>query len=269
MKSLKEFLPTIENDNDITESRRVEIDLAALFPVGEHGLYMYYGRIGMGKTYAMTADVLEALRHGKVVYTNYPIFYEGYNETEHWPYLLLGFLGIKRTFYNFPKENLRQIVVDENFHETLSKLTDCIVALDEGYVVFDSYQMAKISMTERQNVLHTRHFDRSIWITAQRPTNVHVVMRSQVNVFYRVRKMISWPVVVFQRCEYDLASNETVDEEEPFSMKLYIGRKRIFEAYNTKYLRYGAKSSQSVLVEALRLGWWRATRALFGFRRKG
>ena len=60
---------------------------------------------------------------------------------------------MKRDYYEFMKSNLHFIEVDEHFHDRLSELTDCIVALDEGYVAFDSYEMAKMSMKKRKNVL--------------------------------------------------------------------------------------------------------------------
>lgn len=220
-------------------------DLSSIFPPAEHGIYAYYGRIGHGKTYAMTADVLEALNRGQVVYTNYPIDWQGYDERENLLYLLLGVLRMKRKFYVFASDNLRYIEVDDNFQDKFSRLTDCIVAIDEGYVAFDSYEMAKMSLRKRKNILHTRHFDRSIWYTTQRPTNIHAVMRFNTNVFYKCTRMLKWPVAVFRREEYDL-SGDDVDESTPLSTKLYRGKLSIFMAYDTKYIRQGQESSQSV-----------------------
>jgi len=242
----------------VEDSRRDQINLLNLFPPGEHGIYMYYGRIGSGKTYAMTADILEALHKGKVVYTNYPINYMGYDQSWSFFWLLLGLFGVKRKYYNFSKDNLRRIEIDADFQDTFSELTDCIVALDEGYVVFDSYQMAKMPLKNRKNVYHTRHFDRSIWITSQRPTAVHVSMRSQVNVFYKITRLIKiGSFLLFRRQELDMASDETVDENKVYSTKLYIGKKDIFNAYDTKYLRQGANASQYVHVDIIRLSYSR------------
>jgi len=228
---------------------REEIDIGSLIPKSEHGIYAYYGRLGQGKTYAMTADILHALSQGKVVYTNYPINWEGYDERFSLVYLIIGFLGLRKRYYEFSSSNLRRIEIDEDFHEKLSQLTDCIVALDEGYVAFDSYEMAKMSMLKRKNVLHTRHFDRSIWYTTQRPSAVHVAMRAQTNVFYKVRKfqIPFLKIPIFRRTEHDLGSDESVNENETFSTQFYWGSKRVFQAYDTKYLRDGLSSSQEVL----------------------
>jgi hypothetical protein len=224
------------------------IDLAELFPPGEHGMYAYYGRIGQGKTYAMTADIISALKRGQVVYTNYPIDWKGFDERSFFPAIFFSLFGIKNQFYEFFSKNLRRIEVDENFHDKLGDLTDCIVALDEGYVAFDSYEMAKLSMKKRKNVLHTRHFDRSIWYTTQRTNAVHITLRAQTNVFYKITKLWSFLFVVFRRQEFDLGSDDGVDETKAYSTKLYLGKKSIFNSYNTKYLRYGAKASQIIDV---------------------
>jgi len=221
------------------------IDIGKILPRQEHGIYAYYGRIGQGKTYAMTADVIEALKRGRVVYTNYPINWNGFDQRTSIFWLFLGVLGIKRKFLRFKPDNLHRIEIDDQFHDNLAKITDAIVALDEGYVVMDSYEMTRMSMKKRKNVLHTRHFDRSIWYTTQRPTGVHVTLRSQTNVFYKVQKLLTWPFVVFRRQEFDLASDESVDESKPLSTKLYLGKPFIFHAYDTKYLRYGANASQN------------------------
>jgi len=224
------------------------VDMGDLFPPGEHGIYCYYGRIGQGKTYAMTSDIISALMNGKVVYVNYPIDWSGFDERKNLASLFMSLLGIKNKFYEFYKDNLKQIEVDENFHTKLSQLTDCIVALDEGYVAFDSYEMAKMSMAKRQNVLHTRHFDRSIWYTTQRPNAVHVTMRAQTNVFYKITKIWSTFFLLFRRQELDLGSDDSVDENNVYSTKLYLGKKKVFKAYNTKYLRYGKERSQKVHI---------------------
>jgi len=233
---------------DLLQSDKPPIDLSELFPPLEHGLYAYYGRIGQGKTYAMTADILQALARGNVVYTNYPIDWRGYDERDNWSAVFLSLFFVKNKFYQFSESNLRRIEIDETFHDTLSTLTDCIVALDEGYVAFDSYEMTKMSMKKRKNVLHTRHFDRSIWYTTQRPNAVHVTMRAQTNVFYKVTKLINFAgIVLFRRQELDLGSDDSVDENEVYSTKFYLGKSSIFEAYDTKYLRQGALASQQVL----------------------
>ena len=237
------------------EGKRVsEIELLDLFPSSEGMITQYYGRIGSGKTYSATADALELLRRGKVVYTNWKLHYEGTDErqSKFRVFVALVFPWIRR-FYVFPKENLHYLEVDEHFHDKLGKLTDCHIFLDEGHVVFDSYEMAKMSLEKRKNVLHTRHFNRSIHIISQRPTAVHVTMRANVNVFYRCTKIWSFgPLVRFKRTEFQDMLNESVDENEEkiAGVKYYWGSKKVFDAYDSHYLRGDVGTSQRLLFEA-------------------
>ena len=231
-----------------------EIELLDLFPPSEGMITQYYGRIGSGKTYAATADVLDLLRRGKVVYTNWHINYDGYDESKSWPYIIFSIIfPWRKRFFQFPKENLKYLPVDKNFHEKLSTITDAHIFLDEGHTAFDSYEMARMPLERRMSILHTRHFDRSIHIVSQRPTAVHVVMRANVNVFYRCERLANllW-VPRFRRTEYQDLLNESVDEDEEkaISVKYYWGKNRIFDAYDTKYLRGETPASQRVLFSA-------------------
>jgi len=59
-------------------------------------------------------------------------------------------------------------------------------------------------------------------------------------------------LVRFSRTEYQDMLGETVDEAEPISVKTYWGNARVFNAYNSKYLRGGIARSQVVYVN----GWY-------------
>jgi len=200
----------------------------------EHGIYCYYGRLGQGKTYALVRDVLRALNDGAVVYTNFTIRWNGYDERQNPFAVFLASIGLKTKFVSFPSSNLRYMKTDELWHEKFSKLKNCIVAVDEAYVLFDSYQMSKMPMSQRLSILQTRKFDRSIWYTTQRPTSVHAVMRGMTNVFYRCEKWNVPFITLFARDEFDLASDETVDIENRLGRKLYWGDEKFFSMYDTK-----------------------------------
>lgn len=200
----------------------------------EHGIFCYYGRLGQGKTYALVRDTLSALNAGAVVYSNFTINWDGYDERKNPFAVFLAGIGLKKKFISFPKSNLRQMPTDENWHREFGKLRNCIVVIDEAYVLFDSYQMSKMPMSQRLNILQTRKFDRSIWYTTQRPTSVHAVMRGMTNVFYRCEKWNVPFMTLFARDEFDLASDETVDIENRLSRKLYRGESKYFNMYNTK-----------------------------------
>lgn len=238
-------------------NRIEEIELLDLFPADEGEITQRYGRIGQGKTYGATADVLDELRFGHAVYVNWDINFEGIDQRKSLIHIIGSILfPWNNTFYNFPKENLRKITIDESFVENFSKLTDCSVYLDEGHVVFDSYEMAKMSMEKRVAVLHTRHFNRSIHIISQRPTAIHRMLRANVNRFYKYEKLLHiGNFQLFRRQEFQDMADENVVEDEPISTKLYIGRKHIFEAYNSKYLRGDTPQSQHVRFEAYHLNY--------------
>jgi len=246
-------------------SRVNEIELLDLFQAPEGEITQRYGRIGQGKTYGAVVDILDELARGHVVYTNFHLNFQGYDQRKSLTYILGGLLFPWRSrYYNFPKENLRYIAVDADFVKNFSKLTDCSVYLDEGHVVFDSYEMAKMSMDKRVAVLHTRHFNRSIHIISQRPTAVHRMMRANVNRFYKYEKLIHFSnFILFRRTEYQDMTDETVDEAQPISVKLYIGSKRIMNMYDSKYLRGDTPDSQSVHFEAYDVPYWRKLQ-LFG-----
>jgi len=259
----------------VVGKRVEEIDLVGLFPANEGMITQYYGRIGSGKTYAATSDILEKLRRGNVVYANWRIHYEGTDERKSWAYILLGLIWpFKRRYYYFPKENLKYFEFSDkwamqeakpqggfykDFTEWLSTRTDCDIFGDEGHVMFDSYAGTRMSIDKRTAVLHTRHFNRSIHIISQRPTAVHVSMRANVNIFYRCEQIWSWGgfLVRFKRSEYQDMQGETVDEDEEkvLSVKYYWGKKRVFEAYDTKYLRGDMPQSDKVAFEAYDVGY--------------
>jgi len=232
----------------------LEIDLVGLFSPQDGEITQRYGRIGQGKTYGATADVLDELKRGHVVYTNWKMNYEGFDQRESWLFVIGSILFFWRSkLFYFPKENLRYLPIDENFMDTFEKLTDCSVYLDEGHVIFDSYEMAKMSMQKRVAVLHTRHFNRSIHIISQRPTAIHVMMRANVNRFYKYEKLISSPFLLFRRTEFQDMTGETVDEEQPIGVKLYLGSKKIYSMYDSKYLRGNTPDSQSVFFEGFKV----------------
>jgi len=233
------------------------VDLLSLFKSPEGEITQRYGRIGQGKTYGATADVLDELSRGRVVYANWRINYDGFDQRDSWLYLVssLLFPWVNR-FYKFPKENLHYLPIDENFLDKFSTLTDCSVYIDEGHVIFDSYEMAKMSMQKRVAVLHTRHFNRSIHIISQRPTAIHVMMRANVNRFYKYEKWLTKPFILFVRTEYQDMSGESVDEEKPLSRKFYIGSKAIYKAYDSKYLRGDMQDSQQVHVTGFKINYF-------------
>lgn len=243
-----------------------DIDLMDFFPYEEAGLYQWFGRPGQGKTYLATREVLRRLKEGRVVYTNWKIEWDGYDERKSIKALLFSFFTGRELIY-LKKDNWKFIDIDEHFVDTLEKLTDCEVFLDEGHVVFDSYEMAKMSIQKRKAVLHTRHFDRTIHVISQRFTAIHPTIRENVNAYYECKKVFQWgKFILFRKTELDTIGDK-LDLENPVNTELVVSRKEVFNAYSSKYLRYDMESSQKPEFELYKytrkealLALWRAFR---------
>jgi len=80
--------------------RKLEVtqEILDLFEPAEGSLEMYYGQIGNGKTYAATADVLDLVRRGRVVYVNWRINYNGFDERSSFIHLFFKTLFFKDKF---------------------------------------------------------------------------------------------------------------------------------------------------------------------------
>jgi len=231
-----------------------EQELIDLFEPDEGTVNFYYGRIGNGKTYSATADILELLRKGRVVYCNWRIDFAGFDEREHFAYAFMRFLLGRKRFYKFNKENLQYFSPDDVDIKFLGKLTDCEIFIDEGQWIFDSYKGTDFSVEKRKLILHTRHFNRSLNIISQRTQALHVTARGQVNRFFKCEKKMSWPFLIFKRTEYqDMKENDVDEEAEPISEKTYFASSKVLNAYNSKYMRGGVQKSQEVKFEAFDL----------------
>lgn len=246
--------------------QQLTFDWHNFFPAQEGEIDQYFGKIRNGKTYIATADAYKDLCKGKIVYANWHIQWQGYDERKSKWHLFWGALGIKRVYKKFPKENFHYLPVDANFFSVFETLTDCIVYLDEGHIAFDSYEMAKMDIGRRAAVLHTGHYDRTIKIISQRPTAIHVTLRANVNRFFQCVKIIDLKKIpllgrflpslrLFKRVEYqETTGQETVDLTMPEGTRFYWGKKKVYELYNTKYLRGDTPDSQPNFAQMFRLG---------------
>lgn len=251
-----------------------KIDNIKRFSPPEGSLNMYYGAIGSGKTYNATADIIDLLKAGQVVYCSWPVALDEYFDDRESLFLSIVNFILHRKFYF-------RIHVKENFHyfdqvnwklydsqgqltkswdrqadfmEWLNSLSFCHIFVDEAYRLFDSYEKTNMSMTKRVFALETRHNFRHINILAQRPTSIQVSQRSQVNRFYKCLKLATWPWIRFGRFEYQDMTGETVDEsQDPVSKKTYWASNKIFNAYNSYYL--GKPPSQYPSYETFFLTW--------------
>jgi len=213
------------------------------FRAPEGSVNFYYGRIGSGKTYAATADILDLLDQGFKVYANWRIAWPGNDTRTRRLRAFLGlFLGFRRQDY-IPPSNFHYLdpSKEQDDIDYLAELTDCFVFIDEGQNLLDSYKGTEFSKKKRQFIQYTRHLHRTINIIAQRTQSVQVTARAQVNRFYKCERKFFpfWPR--FVRKEFADIAGEDVDEsdESLVSEKHYWGKKRVFRAYDSKYMRAG------------------------------
>jgi hypothetical protein len=246
-------------------------DLVDAFSASEGSINMYYGLIGNGKTYNATADIIHLLKQGKVVYANWHIVVQDFDDRESFFMLFKNTVLFRKRFYRIPcAQNLHYFDPDDfestvELVEFLSKLNDCHIFFDEGQDMFDSYEGTRFSKAKRRLILHTRHYHRTLNIISQRPTAIQVSARGNVNRFYKCVKIASWPWIRFGRFEFQEMTGETVDEtKDPISRKTYWANPKIFASYNTSYLADGIPKSQQVFFQA-----WDLTLKdkIFAFRR--
>lgn len=229
---------------------KINESILDFFPIDEGFIDQYFGKIRQGKTYIATADALRDLESGRIVYANWRIKFDGYDERKSYWKRFLALIGLKRYFFYFPPENFHYLPLSnpcewqkkyglKNFHEVFSTLTDCVVYLDEGHIVFDSYLLTRMPPEQRGSILHTAHFNRTIKIISQRPTAIHVTLRANVNRFFQCEKTFDFAgIKVFRKTEYqEMTNDENVDLDQPESSVRYWGHGKIYDAYDTKYLR--------------------------------
>jgi len=212
-------------------------DIMDLFEPVEGEVTLYYGRIRNGKTYAATADILELLDRGEVVYANWNVNWDGQDQRESFGVAVAKMLTGRQDFFHFKRENFHYINPDDIDIAYLGRLVNVHIFIDEGQWIFNSHVKNHDPET-RKLILHNGHYCRSLNIITQRPVNIFKDMRSQVNVWYKCEKRLSWPFIVFQKTRIEDMKDDLPDEENPVGRpKTYIADKRVFKAYSTHAMR--------------------------------
>lgn len=236
-----------------------------MFLPDEGELQLIYGRIGQGKTTLAVTQIFDDLMRGQVVYSSFPLNWDGFDQRQSLLHLFVGLvIPFYRVYKKFPKENWHYLdCYKKDIWDQLYSLNDCKIYLDDVIVkLFDSYEKTDFSKGKRQWAFETRHFNRSITLVTQRPNQVQVALRSQVNRFYKCEKVMQWPLLLFRRTEYQDMAMESVDESKPVDSVIVRGRKHILQAFNSKYLRGGAKPSQEFYVQLFKMSYFDKIKAL-------
>jgi len=243
-------------------------------PEVEGAIDLIYGEFGGGKNYLATKIILETLQRGIPVYSSFPVRFDTYDERRSFGSLFLGVLGIKSRYKVVPSKNFHRITLEElmsdEFVARMFELVECLVVIDEGYAarLLDSYRKTNLSVQARMAIYTTRHFDRRILIVAQRPNSIHVSSRAMVNRFYRCAQPFKFLWYIFRirlfiMTEYQEMRDETVDEEKPLRTRFYIGRKWVFSAFDSKYMRRGMPNKFPSQMQVYKISYFERLSLLF------
>ena len=247
-------------------TKEITDEMYDLFEPQEGFNTVYYGKIGNGKTRNATADIIELLQHGEIVFANWEIKFDNFDETTDKKTVFAKFLGGRKHFFKFYKENFHLLNPDdliqnkENSNvEFLSKLVGTHIFLDEGQWIFNSLERVTLdnpeAIAKTKLVLHGRHYCRSLNIITQRPSNVNKTLRSQVHIWYRcVKRFQAFGWIIFERwgiedmkddmpeefiTTYDKEGRAIKDSPNGKRKTYFVNTRtdKIFPAYNTHAMR--------------------------------
>lgn len=246
------------------------VDIAELidvFQAQEGEIQSFSGGIGQGKTYGATKRAINDLLSGKVVYTNWHLILDEFNGDQrksfahafwHWLFFRKRFydIDIKKNWHFFDMDSSNTWEIKGQYYDNLvdfiANLTDCVVYLDEGQDIFDSYEGTKMSKKKRKSITRTRHLRKTLVVISQRPQAIAVTARANVNTFYKHYKTMTFPWVhfkVYATEEIDAQNMPQFDlEARPY--ETYFASKKILNCYNSWYLRGGIPKSQEVFFDA-------------------
>lgn len=258
--------------------RKIDIsELVDLFEAKEGDVEHIIGKTGQGKTYEATRRALKYLEQGNVVYTTWRLnLPEYYDQRESIKHILLKLIFFRSRFYRFEyRKNWHFVNLDdyldeegifqtEKFAKFLASRTDCIFMLDEGQDTFDSHQ--KAGKIARQSITRTRHMHKKLIIVSQRAQAVEITARGNVTWFYKC-EAYHFPFLptffrVYMTDEIDDGNNYPLWVRHNstgaviWKASVYhsgFARKRIYDAYDSWYMRKNMVRSQDVHVKGYAL----------------
>ncbi len=262
-----------------TKGKKV-IDITPLlniFEAQEGEVQHIIGKTGMGKTYEATRRADQFLRQGYVVYTTWRLnLPEFYDQRLSFGNVLKNILLFRNVFYRFDyKKNWHYVNLDEYLDEDgimdteklatfLATRTDCIFMLDEGQDVFDSHKRS--GAIARQSITRTRHMHKTLIVISQRAQAVDVTVRGNITYFYKCEKTY-WPLLgprfrvrftdeIDEGNNYPIWTRHDSQGREVWKAPTYhvgFAKKRIYDMYDSWYMRKQMIRSQDIHVEAYTL----------------
>jgi Zonular occludens toxin (Zot) len=210
---------------------------------------VYYGKVRNGKTYAATADILDLLAQGEVVYANWNIKFEGLDERKSFLRVFVKLISGNRYLYDFKSSNFHYLDVhDPKFITDINNLVGVHLFIDEGQWIFNSH--SKIDDPEKRRlILEGGHYCRTLNVITQRPQNILKDIRSQIHFWYKCEKVFSYGKLLrFIKWQIeDMKDDLPLEPEDHKKLpprKAYWGKKSVFNSYNT----HGRRSEDAKLV---------------------
>jgi len=238
-------------------------EITSLFQEVEGINALYYGKVRNGKTRCATEDIIDLLERGEVVYANWPISFEGFDQRQSPFTVAVKAIAGKKYFFKYTKNNFNYFHPDDIDISFLGRLVGVHLFIDEGQWIFNSHDR-NADPEKRKLILHGGHYCRSLNVITQRPINVFKDIRSQINVWYKCEKLLSSPFLLFRRSTITEMKDDLPDEEQVDEIKIYWpwNNKKVFSAYNTHAMR--AKDAVPVMpeYEAFEVTKWDAVRLL-------
>lgn len=202
------------------------------------------GRLGTGKTYSMVRALHQELMKGTKVYSNFRLYWEGYNEPRS---RYKDFL-VKHGFHkykDYPKENLQYWSSVEEWEP----LTDGIIAIDEGGVYLSSRRWRKMSEEFERKILQSRKDGLHIYFTSQRLGAIDLTLRSLVNKYYECTSRVVFGRLLFMNFEYDINDEGKRPEKRTiYSRESFWFNKKIGNFYDTNEKVYSTLPAASPLT---------------------
>lgn len=206
---------------------------------------VYFGKVRNGKTYAATADILDLLEQGEIVFANWKINFSDFDQRKKFGIVFIKTLIGQKTFFVFKKSNFHYInVTDETSEDFMSvaelhKYVGVHVFIDEGQWLFNSHSR-KDDVDSRHLIMEGGHYCRSLNVITQRPSNIYVDIRSQVHIWYECEKIFQLGSIIrFVRWEIQDMKNDLPykDPDIKIPQKSYWASKRVFDVYETHAMR--------------------------------
>lgn len=239
-------------------------ELLGLFRPVEGLCALYYGRIRNGKTYAATSDILDLLERGESVFANWNIDFPGFDERKSFKHVFIKTFFGRNTFFSYKRDNFHYFDPDDIDVAFLGRLVNAHIFIDEGQWIFNSHQKDQ-DPEKRRLILHNGHYCRTLNIITQRPVNVFKDMRSQIHVWYKCEKYLSWPVLLFSRTSFYEMKDDIPDEDLPGGRKIYFASKKVLAAYSTHAMRAANAIVVSPDFDAYKTTSWDRVRLLLDF----